>query len=101
MKKFSFLVLLVLSVFATNVFAEGEVNVWSGYTRLDDLAKFDKFHDSLLEKRDVDDDDEFEDKDVKVKGKLANAFTYSRCGLFFWQWRKCETWFSSGLLTIR
>ncbi|GHT58112.1 hypothetical protein AGMMS50233_11380 [Endomicrobiia bacterium] len=42
MKRLSFLVLLVLSVFATNVFAEGEVDVWGGYTRLDFDRKIDK-----------------------------------------------------------
>ncbi|GHT51200.1 hypothetical protein AGMMS49990_05020 [Endomicrobiia bacterium] len=46
MKKLSFLVLLVLSVFAANVFAEGEVDVWSGYTRLDFDRNIDKFVDN-------------------------------------------------------
>ncbi|GHT51197.1 hypothetical protein AGMMS49990_05010 [Endomicrobiia bacterium] len=47
MKKFSFLALLVLSVFATNAFAEGEVDVWGGYTRLDSDKEIDKFVDNI------------------------------------------------------
>ncbi|GHT39208.1 hypothetical protein AGMMS49593_09770 [Endomicrobiia bacterium] len=67
MKKFLFLVLLVLSVFSANVFA-GELDVWGGYTRLDssEIASLENMFNYIKN---------LKGKGAKVSGKLGNAVT--------------------------
>ncbi|GHT63887.1 hypothetical protein AGMMS50222_03020 [Endomicrobiia bacterium] len=72
MKKFSFLVLLVLSVFSANVFAESEVDVWGGYARFGFDKKVDKSF-SIIDSL-SDESDEHVTK-RKIKGMLDRAFT--------------------------
>ncbi|GHT51787.1 hypothetical protein AGMMS49990_06830 [Endomicrobiia bacterium] len=66
MKKFSFLVLLVLSVFATNAFA-GELDVWGGYTKLNGVDK--------LVSKGIDSVKIPDDTKVSISGDMDNAFT--------------------------
>ncbi|GHT42508.1 hypothetical protein AGMMS49921_07820 [Endomicrobiia bacterium] len=61
-----------MSVFATNVFAEGEVDVWGGYNRFDVNKKVDNLVGII---------DSFSDRSDehvtkrKIKGMLDHAFT--------------------------